>query len=145
MGVKGLTFHTFQHLTPTATCSMLTWIFFSLFFLLVQCTLPDRKAAHSLPKDYAYSPHCSLYILDGTDKGNMHNDQQLHQLDIISYILMTLYCLVSSGFCWEKLDWYSQGLIFLVIMIYLPFIVFFKSSKQFFQALTLWKGKTKGH
>ena len=32
LGVKRLTFHTFQHLTPTAPCSMLTSIFFKIVF-----------------------------------------------------------------------------------------------------------------
>ena len=39
---------------------------------------------------YAYSPYLSLDISTGSDKENLFSNQQLLQLVIISFILMTL-------------------------------------------------------
>ena len=41
---------------------------------------------------YAYSPHCSLFISYGADKENLFNNQELPKLLIISFILVTLMC-----------------------------------------------------
>ena len=41
---------------------------------------------------YAYSPYCSLYISLGADKENLFNNQEVLQLIIISFILLTLVC-----------------------------------------------------
>ena len=110
LGVKRLTFHTFQHLTPTAPCSMLTSIFF-LLLLLVQCTLPNRRAAHSLPKDSMHILLAVVYtfLMVLTRICTMINSI----INWISFpIFLWPYCLILSWFCREKLDWYSWGLIF---------------------------------
>ena len=43
----------------------------------------------SLYHQFAYSPFCSLYISLGVDKENLFNNQELLQLVIISFILVS--------------------------------------------------------
>ena len=38
----------------------------------------------------AYSPYCSLYIFQGANKENVSHNQELLELAIISFILVTL-------------------------------------------------------
>ena len=38
----------------------------------------------------AYSPYCSLYIFQGANKENVSHNQELLELVIISFILVTL-------------------------------------------------------
>ena len=44
------------------------------------------------PIHNAYSPNCSLYISLCGGKENLFNNQEVLQLNIISFILMTLLC-----------------------------------------------------
>ena len=93
-----------------------TNFFFAIFFLLNHAVyLAKQKGSlYSTLRQYAYSPHCSLYIPDGTDKENMCNDQQ-------QCILMTLlynFILILL----RKISMIISRLIFLPILICLPLL-----------------------
>ena len=70
--------------------------FFFLFYLdYKKCSIDNAPLMiFSEPftpyHQYAYSPYLSLDISTGSDKENLFSNQQLLQLVIISFILMTL-------------------------------------------------------
>ena len=55
-------------------------------------TLPDYMMSLTLYIPHAYSPYCVLYISLCAGKENLFNNQEVLQLIIISFILMTLMC-----------------------------------------------------
>ena len=128
-----------QHLTPTAPCSMLTSIFFTIFFLLMQSTLPNRRVAHSLPKN-------SMHILPTVVYTFLMVLTRRICTMINSFIILTTLVFNFIMILLRKIrSILSRVNLFGYIDIFTSFIVFFSSSKQFFHALTLWGGKTKGH
>ena len=58
----------------------------------------------TLEHQYAYPPHCSLYISRGADKETLFNSQEPFKLVIISFSLNTLMCDLWEWYCKEKLD-----------------------------------------
>ena len=59
----------------------------AVLYLITWCLLPFSPLYQN-----AYSPYCSLYISECAGKENLFNNQEVLQLIIISFTLMTLMC-----------------------------------------------------
>ena len=74
----------------------------------LSCDLTEKRSVliiNTLTPVCIFSiPFATVYICHSADKENLFNNQGFFYLVIISFIFMTLKCLIQGGYCKKELD-----------------------------------------